>query len=219
MWNELYVQLLLRSSPCRMRGDDGSGPGDVTPNSVRSTCRDQHHRERDRRVCWTERSPNAHYSGLDQSFHPRTHGRRFHFGQLIHPGQHCRWEEVQRQHALHPPLPGELNIKQFLFSKQKVDVWNLWWGGQLAVADLLVSIWCLSGEAAWTYTVEWKGGQILCKIFKFSQVKRELLLYSIFSATISQRTIPMRRKCFLWGSAIPSPGIISPLHSIRTCLK
>nr|CAH0110801.1 unnamed protein product [Daphnia galeata] len=41
---------------------------------------------------------------------------------------------------------------------------------QLAVSDLLVSVWCLSGEAAWTYTVEWKGGQFLCKTFKFSQV-------------------------------------------------
>lgn len=41
---------------------------------------------------------------------------------------------------------------------------------QLAVSDLLVSIWCLSGEAAWTYTVEWKGGDLLCRIFKFSQV-------------------------------------------------
>ena len=41
---------------------------------------------------------------------------------------------------------------------------------QLAVSDLLVSIWCLSGEAAWTYTVQWLGGQWLCKLFKFSQV-------------------------------------------------
>jgi len=41
---------------------------------------------------------------------------------------------------------------------------------QLAIADLLVSLWCLSGEAAWTYTVEWKAGEVLCKIFKFSQV-------------------------------------------------
>ncbi|XP_045028301.1 gonadotropin-releasing hormone receptor isoform X2 [Daphnia magna] len=41
---------------------------------------------------------------------------------------------------------------------------------QLAISDLLVSVWCLSGEAAWTYTVEWKGGQFLCKTFKFSQV-------------------------------------------------
>ena len=41
---------------------------------------------------------------------------------------------------------------------------------QLAISDLLVSIVCLFGEAAWTYTVEWKGGQLLCKMFKFSQV-------------------------------------------------
>lgn len=41
---------------------------------------------------------------------------------------------------------------------------------KLALADLLVSVWCLLGEAAWTYTVEWKGGTSLCKIFKFSQV-------------------------------------------------
>ena len=42
----------------------------------------------------------------------------------------------------------------------------------LAVSDLLVSIWCLTGEAAWTYTVEWKAGNVFCKTFKFSQVKR-----------------------------------------------
>ena len=41
---------------------------------------------------------------------------------------------------------------------------------QLAISDLLVSIWCISGEAAWTYTVEWKAGNFLCKTFKFAQV-------------------------------------------------
>ena len=41
---------------------------------------------------------------------------------------------------------------------------------QLAISDLIVSIWCISGEAAWTYTVEWKAGNFLCKTFKFAQV-------------------------------------------------
>ena len=45
---------------------------------------------------------------------------------------------------------------------------------QLVISDLLVSIWCLCGEAAWTYTVQWLGCQTLCKLFKFSQVEAPL---------------------------------------------
>ena len=47
---------------------------------------------------------------------------------------------------------------------------------QLAISDLLVSIWCISGEAAWTYTVEWKAGNFLCKTFKFAQVNLHFLI-------------------------------------------
>lgn len=40
----------------------------------------------------------------------------------------------------------------------------------LSVADLLVTVFCIAGEAVWTYTVEWHAGTIACKSFKFAQM-------------------------------------------------
>lgn len=40
----------------------------------------------------------------------------------------------------------------------------------LSVADLLVTIFCLAGEAIWSYNVQWLWGNIACKIFKFLQM-------------------------------------------------
>lgn len=41
---------------------------------------------------------------------------------------------------------------------------------QLSVADLLVTVFCLAGEAAWSFTVAWLAGNVCCKIFKFLQM-------------------------------------------------
>ncbi|CAK9805381.1 Gonadotropin-releasing hormone receptor [Anthophora plagiata] len=40
----------------------------------------------------------------------------------------------------------------------------------LAVADLLVTVFCIGGEAIWSYTVAWIWGNFACKLFKFLQV-------------------------------------------------
>ncbi|KAG7204844.1 hypothetical protein KM043_005246 [Ampulex compressa] len=40
----------------------------------------------------------------------------------------------------------------------------------LALADLLVTVFCIAGEAAWSYTVAWIWGNVACKMFKFLQV-------------------------------------------------
>ncbi|XP_066994885.2 gonadotropin-releasing hormone receptor-like [Anabrus simplex] len=40
----------------------------------------------------------------------------------------------------------------------------------LSLADLLVTLFCITGEAAWSYTVAWQAGNIVCKIFKFLQM-------------------------------------------------
>lgn len=40
----------------------------------------------------------------------------------------------------------------------------------LSIADILVTGFCIIGEAIWSYTVEWIGGDYLCKIIKFFQV-------------------------------------------------
>ncbi|XP_041980495.1 gonadotropin-releasing hormone receptor [Aricia agestis] len=41
---------------------------------------------------------------------------------------------------------------------------------QLSIADLLVTIFCLAGEAAWSFTVQWYAGNVACKLFKFAQM-------------------------------------------------
>lgn len=40
----------------------------------------------------------------------------------------------------------------------------------LSVADLFVTVFCLAGEAVWSYTVEWLWGNMSCKLFKFLQM-------------------------------------------------
>ncbi|XP_072938501.1 gonadotropin-releasing hormone receptor [Epargyreus clarus] len=41
---------------------------------------------------------------------------------------------------------------------------------QLSIADLLVTIFCIAGEAAWSFTVQWYAGNIGCKLFKLMQM-------------------------------------------------
>lgn len=41
---------------------------------------------------------------------------------------------------------------------------------QLSIADLLVTVFCIAGEAAWSLTVQWYAGNLGCKIFKFMQM-------------------------------------------------
>lgn len=40
----------------------------------------------------------------------------------------------------------------------------------LSIADLLVTFFCIFGEAAWGYTIQWLAGAIACKLFKFIQM-------------------------------------------------
>lgn len=40
----------------------------------------------------------------------------------------------------------------------------------LSIADLLVTVFCIGGEALWSYTVAWLWGNAACKIFKFMQM-------------------------------------------------
>ncbi|XP_035897734.1 gonadotropin-releasing hormone receptor isoform X1 [Anopheles stephensi] len=40
----------------------------------------------------------------------------------------------------------------------------------LSIADVLVTGFCLIGEAAWYYTVDWVAGNIFCKLFKVCQM-------------------------------------------------
>ncbi|CAH0718325.1 unnamed protein product, partial [Brenthis ino] len=41
---------------------------------------------------------------------------------------------------------------------------------QLSIADLLVTLFCILGEAGWSFTVQWYAGNIGCKLFKFLQM-------------------------------------------------
>ncbi|CAH0758068.1 unnamed protein product [Diatraea saccharalis] len=41
---------------------------------------------------------------------------------------------------------------------------------QLSIADLLVTVFCLAGEAAWLFAVQWYAGNVACKLYKFLQM-------------------------------------------------
>lgn len=40
----------------------------------------------------------------------------------------------------------------------------------LSIADLLVTVFCIFGEALWSYTVEWVAGELACKLVKSFQM-------------------------------------------------
>lgn len=40
----------------------------------------------------------------------------------------------------------------------------------LSIADLFVTFACITTESIWTYTVQWLGGNVLCKIMKYLQM-------------------------------------------------
>lgn len=40
----------------------------------------------------------------------------------------------------------------------------------LCIADFLVSCFCFLGEAAWTYTVEWRSTDFMCRTLKYFQM-------------------------------------------------
>nr|ARV86500.1 corazonin receptor [Pyrrhocoris apterus] len=47
----------------------------------------------------------------------------------------------------------------------------------LSISDLLVTVFCIAGEALWSYTVEWRAGNLSCKVFKF------LEMFSLYLST------------------------------------
>ncbi|XP_050400704.1 gonadotropin-releasing hormone receptor isoform X2 [Patella vulgata] len=68
----------------------------------------------------------------------------------------------------------------------------------LAIADLLITFFCLSGEGIWAATVQWYGGVAMCKIVKYVQVFSLYLSTYITVAIGLDRCVaildPMRRK-------------------------
>ncbi|KAH0539157.1 hypothetical protein KQX54_001458 [Cotesia glomerata] len=76
----------------------------------------------------------------------------------------------------------------------------------LSIADLLVTIFCIAGEALWSYTVAWIWGNITCKLFKFLQ------MFSLYLSTFVLVLIGLDR--FL---AVKYP--IKSLNKIDRCTK
>ncbi|GFW69282.1 gonadotropin-releasing hormone receptor [Trichonephila clavipes] len=60
---------------------------------------------------------------------------------------------------------------------------------QLAISDLLVAIFCLLADAVWKITVQFYGGNILCKIVKFMQ------MFSLYLSTYILILIGFDRLC------------------------
>ncbi|GFR14755.1 gonadotropin-releasing hormone receptor, partial [Trichonephila clavata] len=59
----------------------------------------------------------------------------------------------------------------------------------LSVSDLFVTSFCIIGEGLWTLTVEWYGGNWLCKVFKFLQ------MFSLYLSTFTLVVIGFDRLC------------------------
>ena len=98
---------------------------------------------------------------------------------------------------------------------------------QLSVSDLFVTFACLLTESIWTYTVEWRAGNLMCKLVKYLQ------MFSLYISTFILVLIGVdrfmavrhplkrnntRRKCsygiiFAW---IFSGFLSSPQVSIKT---
>uniref|UniRef100_A0A146LNL0 Gonadotropin-releasing hormone receptor n=2 Tax=Lygus hesperus TaxID=30085 RepID=A0A146LNL0_LYGHE len=57
----------------------------------------------------------------------------------------------------------------------------------LSVSDVFVTLFCLAGEAAWSYTVSWNAGNAACKIFKYLQ------MFSLYLSTFTLVLIGLDR--------------------------
>ncbi|GIX88286.1 gonadotropin-releasing hormone receptor [Caerostris extrusa] len=60
---------------------------------------------------------------------------------------------------------------------------------QLAIADLLVTLFCILAEGLWTLSVEWYGGNLLCKMVKFMQ------MFALYLSTFVLVLIGFDRLC------------------------
>lgn len=60
---------------------------------------------------------------------------------------------------------------------------------QLTIADLLVTTFCILTDAVWKLTVEWYGGNFLCKVVKFMQ------MFSLYLSTYVLVLIGFDRLC------------------------
>lgn len=76
----------------------------------------------------------------------------------------------------------------------------------LAVADLLVTGFCIFGEAAWSYSVDWRAGVVACKLLKFLQ------MFSLYLSTFVLVLIGVDR----W-IAVKYPW--KSLHMMRRCYR
>lgn len=60
-----------------------------------------------------------------------------------------------------------ISIRKKVCKTQSTVYWLI---ANLAVADIMVSFFCLIADAVWMYTVEWLAGNVVCKIIKFFQM-------------------------------------------------
>ncbi|OXU21175.1 hypothetical protein TSAR_006515 [Trichomalopsis sarcophagae] len=74
----------------------------------------------------------------------------------------------------------------------------------LSVADLFVTVFCMGGEALWSYNVAWIWGNTACKAFKFLQMFSLYLSIDRFVAVkYPMKTLNTAKKCnqlisFIW---------------------
>lgn len=60
-----------------------------------------------------------------------------------------------------------ISIRKKVCKTQSTVYWLI---ANLAVADIMVSFFCLITDAVWMYTVEWLAGNAVCKMIKFFQM-------------------------------------------------
>ncbi|XP_011179652.1 gonadotropin-releasing hormone receptor [Zeugodacus cucurbitae] len=100
------------------------------------------------------------------------------------------------------------NIYKTRFKRRSLrNSWNAIYSllFHLSIADLLVTGFCIIGEAAWAYTVQWRGGDLLCKTFKLFQMfslylsTYVMVLIGVdrwFAVKFPMRSLYMTKRCY-----------------------
>ncbi|XP_055345611.1 gonadotropin-releasing hormone receptor-like [Paramacrobiotus metropolitanus] len=57
----------------------------------------------------------------------------------------------------------------------------------LAIADVLVALFCMISDGAWNITMQWMGGNVLCKVVKFMQ------MFGLFATTLTLTGMSVER--------------------------
>lgn len=121
------------------------------------------------------------------------------------------------------------NIYKTRFKRRSMrNSWNAIYSllFHLSIADLLVTAFCIIGDAAWAYTVQWRGGDMLCKLVKLFQMfslylsTYVMVLIGVdrwFAVKFPMRSLYMTKRCYQFLGIVYMASFILSVPQVSVC--